>query len=78
LGIRFAEQHGLDQDLSIQSSVKSSQDEQWEQPWGELRLVRDHHNQLRLNVIRKKPELNFNLVIKACRVTTDALVLNTY
>ncbi len=30
------------------SFVESSHDETWEQPWGEQRYVRDHHNQLTL------------------------------
>ncbi len=29
---------------------RTSQDETWEQPWGEQRLVRDHHNEMRVTL----------------------------
>lgn len=65
LGMRFAKHHGLDADLTIVKTELTSADATWEQPWGENRLVRDHHNRLRLTVQRKAPELNFDLVVKA-------------
>ena len=46
LGMLFLDHHGFDRDLSIVGSTKASKDETWEQPWGERRLVRDHHNEL--------------------------------
>ena len=46
LGLRFREQKGLDADLEIQKTDRRNSDETWEQPWGERRLVRDHHNEM--------------------------------
>jgi len=65
LGLRFAKQHGLDEGLMILKTQLSASDTQWEQPWGENRFVRDNHQQLRLTIARKSPNLNFDLVVKA-------------
>jgi alpha-glucosidase len=46
LGMLFEKQHGFDRDLSIAGIATASYDETWEQPWGERRFVRDHHNEL--------------------------------
>ncbi len=46
LGLLFKDSHAFDGDLTIAASETSSKDETWEQPWGERRLVRDHHNEL--------------------------------
>ena len=56
LGLRFSKYHDFDADMSIVGSQLSSADSTWEQPWGENRFVRDHHNLLRLVVKRVKPE----------------------
>jgi alpha-glucosidase len=48
LGLRFAQQKSFDRDIELQGSVTDSHDQTWEQPWGERRLVRDHHRQLLL------------------------------
>lgn len=34
----------------ITNATRASHDETWEQPWGEARLVRDHHEELRLSL----------------------------
>lgn len=46
LGLMFLDHHGFDSDLAITATARASQDTTWEQPWGERRLVRDHHNEL--------------------------------
>ncbi len=46
LGLVFEDQHGFDRHLRIAETAASSRDETWEQPWGERRFVRDHHNEL--------------------------------
>lgn len=46
LGLRFRKQAGFDANFDILEVTLSSQDESWEQPWGERRRVRDHHNQM--------------------------------
>ena len=46
LGLRFRQQKGFDSGLAIQKSERRSNDETWEQPWGERRLVRNRYNEL--------------------------------
>ena len=46
LGMLFKDHHGFDRNLKIVSTMNASKDETWEQPWGERRLVRDHHQEL--------------------------------
>ena len=46
LGLRFRQQKGFDSGLAIQKSERRSNDETWEQPWGERRLVRNKYNEL--------------------------------
>ncbi len=64
LGLRFADQAGLDENLQISKAVRSNKNETWEQPWGERRFVTDKHNELRLSVERSKPKLNFDLIFR--------------
>ena len=45
LGIRFKEQVAFDEGLKVSAVSSRSEDNQWEQPWGERRLVRDHYNE---------------------------------
>ena len=46
LGLRFREQKSLDTGLEIQQADRRNSNGTWEQPWGERRLVRDHHNEM--------------------------------
>lgn len=46
LGLAFKTGRDLNRDLVIQSVLRRSNDEIWEQPWGERQFVRDHHNEL--------------------------------
>lgn len=46
LGLEFNGVDGFVRDLKIADSVTASSDSTWEQPWGEQRLMRDHHNEL--------------------------------
>lgn len=46
LGFLLSDQDKLDRRLAIVSAERASHDDTWEQPWGERRFVRDHHNQL--------------------------------
>ncbi len=45
LGFRFASHVALDRDLEIVARTDSNNDATWQQPWGERRVVRDHHNE---------------------------------
>ena len=46
LGVLLADQDKLDRRLKIVGAERAAADSTWEQPWGERRFVRDHHNQL--------------------------------
>ncbi|MEO0367524.1 MAG: glycoside hydrolase family 97 protein, partial [Pseudomonadota bacterium] len=36
----------------------------WEQPWGERRIVRDHHNRLDVQVERREPKIEFTMQVR--------------
>lgn len=46
LGLAFAAGPDLTDNLVITATATSSQDQTWEQPWGERQFVRDHHNEI--------------------------------
>ncbi len=46
LGLRFRDRPELGQGFALVATERSARDSSWEQPWGERRLVRDHHNEL--------------------------------
>jgi len=48
LGLRFADRAELGRGFRLVASERSAHDATWEQPWGERRRVRDHHNELLL------------------------------
>ncbi|MCF7222882.1 glycoside hydrolase family 97 protein [Lysobacter chinensis] len=47
LGFRLRGAEKLERNLALASQSTRGHDETWEQPWGESRFVRDHHNELR-------------------------------
>lgn len=53
LGLRFAEAANLDTDLVVTAIEHGSADTSWEQPWGERRIVRDHHNEMLVSFRRR-------------------------
>ncbi|MEL6868386.1 MAG: glycoside hydrolase family 97 protein [Pseudomonadota bacterium] len=55
LGLRFAEHHGIDQDVVIESPTRRSVDQRWTQPWGEARLIEERYNELAVTVRRADP-----------------------
>ena len=46
LGFVFKEKSELSNELRINRSKYNLQNTTWEQPWGEDRLIKDHHNEL--------------------------------
>ncbi|MBX7495274.1 glycoside hydrolase family 97 protein [Qipengyuania sp. 6B39] len=46
LGFLLTDQDKLERRLKVVGAARASHDETWEQPWGEQRFVRDHHNAL--------------------------------
>jgi alpha-glucosidase len=54
LGFAFRNGASLGDSLRIVDSRRASYDSTWTQPWGEVRTVRDHHNQLQVDVAESK------------------------
>jgi len=50
LGFTFLVDASLDANLVVVSSRQTSFDETWTQPWGEVRNIRNHHNELRVEL----------------------------
>lgn len=50
MGFEFRGAKALRDSLKITGSIKSTFDETWTQPWGEVERVRDNHNELRVSV----------------------------
>jgi alpha-glucosidase len=50
LGFAFKDALPLRDSLSIRDSARTTHDETWTQPWGEVARVRDHHNELAVTV----------------------------
>jgi len=50
LGFAFRGADSLYAGLRITGATRATHDETWTQPWGEVRRVRDHHNELRVQV----------------------------
>ncbi|MEC9251014.1 MAG: glycoside hydrolase family 97 protein [Pseudomonadota bacterium] len=66
LGFRFLAAAPLETGLTLSAVHSSGSDTSWEQPWGERRIVRDHHNELVASFRRESnPELGFDLRIRA-------------
>lgn len=62
LGLEFKGVDGFVNNLKIANAKKMTHDSSWEQPWGEQRIIRDHHNELMLNVTGiKNTKKNFVL-----------------
>jgi alpha-glucosidase len=55
LGFAFRGADSLHRDLRVTGSARSTRDETWTQPWGEVARVRDHHNELRVDVTEARP-----------------------
>ncbi len=71
LGFVFKDAEPLNQNLTIVDSVSSSFDETWTQPWGEVKDIRNHYHQLRLELQEAGPlQRELNLVF---RVYDDGL-----
>ena len=54
LGFTFRGAPPLGDSVRIEGSSRATFDETWTQPWGEVARVRDHHNELRVNVVESK------------------------
>lgn len=48
----------------IVRAARNTADGMWEQPWGEQRLIRDHHNELRVSLTGAKGALPYDLIVR--------------
>jgi alpha-glucosidase len=66
LGFAFRGADSLLAGLRITGSARATADETWTQPWGEVARVRDHHNELRVQVAEDRaPNRRFDIVFRA-------------
>ena len=66
LGFEFRGAPPLSEGLEITGSERHASDQVWEQPWGEVALVRDLHNELRVSVAETgDPGRQFVVVFRA-------------
>ena len=66
LGFVFRGQPRLRDSLAIADSSRSTFDETWTQPWGEVRRVRNHYNELKISVQENTgPRRQFTLAVRA-------------
>ncbi len=71
LGFVFRDAPALRDSLSIAGTARDAVDETWEQPWGDVAQVRDHHNELRVSVTEQSaPGRHFDVTF---RVFDDGL-----
>ena len=65
LGFEFRDAPPLRDDLKLSEAGRATVDETWEQPWGEVARVRDHHNELRIAVAETEaPGRRFDVVFR--------------
>jgi len=65
LGFEFRNAAPLRDGLTITGTAQNLVDETWEQPWGEVARVRDHHNELRVSVAETAdPRRRFDVVFR--------------
>ena len=66
LGFAFRGAPPLRDSLRIAGSTRARRDTTWIQPWGEVRRVRDHHNELRVDVQEAaRSARRFTVVVRA-------------
>src|SRR5213083_493542 len=66
LGFDFRGAPSLRDSLRIVDSSRSTFDETWTQPWGEVSRIRDHHNKLKVGVEETRaPNRKFTLAVRA-------------
>ncbi|KAF0186707.1 MAG: glycoside hydrolase family 97 protein [Hyphomonadaceae bacterium] len=71
LGFLFVDAPKLERNLTLTSRSVRSFDENWQQPWGEQRQVRNHYNEMRFTLTeRTGPGRSFDVVF---RVYDDGL-----
>ena len=62
LGFIFEGAPPLNQDFTVTDIGRSTLDETWEQPWGEVRYIRSYYNEMRLH-LQEESDLRRELII---------------
>src|SRR6266705_2358034 len=66
LGFEFRAAPPLRDSLRIVDTTRQTVDETWTQPWGEVARVRDHHNELKVDIAETAaPNRRFSVVFRA-------------
>lgn len=63
LGFLLIDAPPLTENFNVLEFTRDSVDQTWEQPWGEVRYIRDHHNRLRIH-LQEDSDLMRELVIE--------------
>ncbi len=64
LGLRFRNSPALEDGMAIVAQATGSNDEVWEQPWGERRRVRGHHNSCEFSLGSPGADRSFGLEVR--------------
>jgi alpha-glucosidase len=51
LGFLFTDARKIERNLKLGDVTRTSRDETWEQPWGEWKTIRSHHNEMRVRLM---------------------------
>ena len=72
LGFTFADAEPMRRNFVVEAESTASHDDTWEQPWGERRFVRDHHNELAVT-FRETREASTRAITVRMRVFDDGI-----
>ncbi len=61
LGLELKNAHNLQQDFVIKKSITSSFDETWQPVWGETRNIRNHYNEIFVELYQPSQERGLNI-----------------
>ena len=71
LGFIFTDAEPMRRNFQVETETRASHDDTWEQPWGERRFVRDHHNELSVTFREARETSTGNLcgtMFSGCRI----------
>ena len=72
LGFLFTDAQPMRRNFEVESETRAAHDATWEQPWGERRFVRDHHNELAVTFREGRQNSNRALTVRM-RVFDDGI-----
>ena len=72
LGFLFTDAQPMRRNFKVESETRAAHDDTWEQPWGERRFVRDHHNELAVTFREGRQNSNRALTVRM-RVFDDGI-----